>query len=185
MPVKTRKPSSRNIRETHRDRFKSHSLNRRHFSSIKSNAKDNDTVASIKRGIVVSHSNALRSAGVYATQDRESQLLSDTVSFTPNAQAFMTNDAYVFKWPDGHLYSPDYISERFSNLLKKHNLPHIRFHELRHSCASMLLSMGWSLKDIQEWLGHSDIKMTTNLYSHLDVARKHTIADSLAGKFKA
>ena len=94
-------------------------------------------------------------------------------------------NTYVFKWPDGHPYSPDYVSERFSNLLKKHNLPHIRFHELRHSCASMLLSMGWNLKDIQEWLGHSDIKMTANLYSHLDVARKNNIADSLAERFKA
>ena len=94
-------------------------------------------------------------------------------------------NAYVFKWPDGHLYSPDYVSERFSNLLKKHNLPHIRFHELRHSCASMLLAMGWNLKDIQEWLGHSDIKMTANLYSHLDVTRKNNIANSLAEKFNA
>ena len=39
---------------------------------------------------------------------------------------------YVFKWPDGHPYSPDYISHRFNLLLKKHALPHIRFHELRH-----------------------------------------------------
>ena len=94
-------------------------------------------------------------------------------------------NSYVFKWPDGHPYSPDYISERFRNLLKKHNLPHIRFHELRHSCASMLLAMGWNLKDVQEWLGHSDIKMTANIYSHLDVARKTNIADSLAAKFQA
>ena len=93
-------------------------------------------------------------------------------------------NTYVFKWPDGHPYSPDYISERFRNLLKKHNLPHIRFHELRHSCASMLLAMGWNLKDVQEWLGHSDIKMTANIYSHLDVARKTNIADSLAAKFQ-
>ena len=93
-------------------------------------------------------------------------------------------NSYVFKWADGHTYSPDYISERFSNLLKKHNLPHIRFHELRHSCASMLLAMGWNLKDVQEWLGHSDIKMTANIYSHLDIARKSNIADSLADKFQ-
>lgn len=90
---------------------------------------------------------------------------------------------YVFKWADGHTYSPDYISHRFNNLLKKHNLPHIRFHELRHSCASMLIAMGWTLKDVQEWLGHSDIKMTANIYSHLDVARKNNIAASLADKF--
>lgn len=90
---------------------------------------------------------------------------------------------YVFKWPDGHTYSPDYISERFRNLLKKHDLPHIRFHELRHSCASMLLSMGWNLKDVQEWLGHSDIKMTANIYSHLDTTRKTNIAESLMQRF--
>ena len=92
---------------------------------------------------------------------------------------------YVFKWADGHPYSPDYISHRFNRLLKKHGLLHIRFHELRHSCASMLLDMGFTLKDVQEWLGHSDIKMTANIYAHLDTARKSSIADSLAGKFGA
>ncbi len=90
---------------------------------------------------------------------------------------------YIFKWPDGHTYSPEYISYRFKKLLKKHNLPHIRFHDLRHSCASLLIAMGWSLKDVQEWLGHSDIQMTANIYSHLDVGRKVSIAESLSKKF--
>ena len=49
----------------------------------------------------------------------------------------------------------------------------------------MLLAMGWNLKDVQEWLGHSDIKMTANIYSHLDTARKTNIAESLAQKFGA
>lgn len=89
---------------------------------------------------------------------------------------------YVFTWPDGHLYSPDYITERFSNLLKNHGLPHIRFHELRHSCASLLLSEGFNLKDVQEWLGHADIKMTANIYGHLDIARKKGIADKMSEK---
>ena len=43
-----------------------------------------------------------------------------------------TENPYVFKWDDGHPYSPDYISHRFNDLLKKHGLPHIRFHEIRH-----------------------------------------------------
>ena len=73
----------------------------------------------------------------------------------------------------------------FNDLLKKHSLPHIRFHELRHSCASMLIAMGWSLKDVQEWLGHSDVKMTANIYAHLDTTRKNNIAESLAEKFGA
>lgn len=94
-------------------------------------------------------------------------------------------NAYVFKWPDGRPYSPDYISHRFNRLLKKHDLPHIRFHELRHSCASMLIDLGFTLKDVQEWLGHSDIKMTANIYAHLDTARKSSMADSIAARFGA
>ena len=94
------------------------------------------------------------------------------------------DNTYVFKWPDGHPYAPDYISRTFRLLLKKHNLPPIRFHELRHSCASLLLSMGMTLKDVQEWLGHSDIKMTANIYSHLDNARKIGIADAMSDKLQ-
>ena len=91
---------------------------------------------------------------------------------------YKKND-YVFKWPDGRPYSPDYVTKKFSKLLEENDLPHIRFHELRHSCASLLISLGFSLKDVQEWLGHSDIKVTANIYSHLDVKRKINIADSL------
>jgi len=90
---------------------------------------------------------------------------------------------YVFKWPDGHPYSPDYATDKFSKLLKKHGLPHIRFHELRHSCASYLINIGFNLKDIQEWMGHSDIKMTANIYGHLDVRRKQSMAAGLSNLF--
>ena len=55
----------------------------------------------------------------------------------------------------------------------------LRFHDLRHTCASMLLSEGYGLKDVQEWLGHSDIKMTANIYGHLDIRRKRSIANGL------
>lgn len=87
---------------------------------------------------------------------------------------------YVFKWPDGHPYSPDYVTDKFSALLKKNELPHIRFHELRHSCASLLINNDFSLKDVQEWMGHADIKMTANIYGHLDVSRKQSMANRLA-----
>ena len=87
---------------------------------------------------------------------------------------------YVFKWPDGRPFSPDYVSKHFRMLLSKHGLPHIRFHELRHSCASLLLNNGCTLKDVQEWMGHSDVKMTANLYGHLDATRKKGMADTLS-----
>ena len=75
---------------------------------------------------------------------------------------------YVCTDSIGRLYSPDFVSEHFSLLLKKNGMEHIRFHELRHSCASLLLSKKVPMKMIQEWLGHSDISTTSNIYSHLD-----------------
>ncbi|MDD7194314.1 MAG: tyrosine-type recombinase/integrase, partial [Clostridiaceae bacterium] len=44
---------------------------------------------------------------------------------------------------------------------------------------SLLLSKGFTLKDIQEWLGHSDIEITANIYTHLDQARKKSIMSSI------
>jgi integrase len=94
-------------------------------------------------------------------------------------------NTYVFKWDNGRPYSPDYISKHFSKLLKKHSLPHIRFHELRHSCASLLINEGFSLKDVQEWMGHADIKMTADIYGHLETFRKKNMANKLSGRLFA
>ena len=90
---------------------------------------------------------------------------------------------YIFKWADGKPFAPDYVTRNFSQLLKKHNLRHIRFHDLRHSCASLLIANDFSIKDIQEWLGHSDIQVTANIYAHLDVKRKNNIASSMSKSF--
>lgn len=87
---------------------------------------------------------------------------------------------YIFKWDNGRPFSPDYVSRKFKELLEKHDLPRIRFHELRHSCASFLINKGFALKDVQEWLGHSDIKITANIYGHLDVARKKSMANTFS-----
>jgi integrase len=88
---------------------------------------------------------------------------------------------YIFKWDNGKSYATDYVSHRFNDLLLQKGLPHIRFHDLRHSCASLLIAQGFSLKDVQEWLGHADITLTANTYAHLDMSRKKNIANSLVG----
>lgn len=77
---------------------------------------------------------------------------------------------YVYVNEIGELIKPDYITEAFSNLLKKNGLRHIRFHDTRHSCASLLLRNGVAMKDIQAWLGHSDYSTTANLYAHLEMS---------------
>ena len=92
--------------------------------------------------------------------------------------AYIEND-YIFKRPNGDTYDPSYITHRFGELLKKYDLPHIRFHDLRHSCASLLLSKGCTLKDVQDWMGHADIKMTCNIYGHLDLTRKKVTLEAI------
>lgn len=92
---------------------------------------------------------------------------------------YQEND-YVFKWDYGKIYDPDFVTRHFKRLLKKAGMPEIRFHDLRHSCASLLVSKGFKLKDIQEWLGHADIQTTANTYAHLYQERKEKIAQSFS-----
>ena len=79
---------------------------------------------------------------------------------------------YVFVDPMGNLYTPQTVSSNFAAILKQNGLRKIRFHDLRHSCASLLLANDVPMKQIQEWLGHSDISTTANIYSHLDYKSK-------------
>ena len=69
-------------------------------------------------------------------------------------------------------------------LLEKIGMKHIRFHDLRHPCASLLLAKGIPMKAIQEWLGHSNFSTTANLYAHLDVNFKKASADALVNALK-
>ena len=79
----------------------------------------------------------------------------------------------------GTLISPDYLTASFPKLLKKNNLRHIRYHDLRHSCASLLLANGVPMKQIQEWLGHSDFSTTANVYAHLECNSKRLSAAAM------
>lgn len=79
---------------------------------------------------------------------------------------------YICVKIDGSVFSPDEISYKFRLFLKKNNLPHIRLHDLRHSCASLLIAQGVDIKVIQEWLGHSSIATTGNIYGHLQFKQK-------------
>jgi integrase len=85
-------------------------------------------------------------------------------------KSYMTQyQSYIYINEIGKRIRPDYISEEFPKLLIKNGLRRIRFHDTRHSCASLLLKNGVSMKEIQAWLGHSDYATTANLYAHLDV----------------
>jgi integrase len=80
----------------------------------------------------------------------------------------------------GKILFPDNLTHQFKLVLKRHKLKEIRFHDLRHSCASLLLSTGIHMKQIQEWLGHADFSTTANIYSHLDYSSKIESAKNIA-----
>lgn len=84
----------------------------------------------------------------------------------------------------GTLISPHYLTSAFPKLLEKNGLRRIRFHDLRHSCASLLLANGVPMKQIQEWLGHSDFSTTANVYAHLDYNSKLSSADAMVNGLK-
>ena len=84
----------------------------------------------------------------------------------------------------GYRINPDTASSRFRLLLERNNLPKIKLHELRHSCASLLLECGIGMKEIQEWLGHSTYTTTADIYSHLNYTSKLNVADAISSKFK-
>lgn len=73
----------------------------------------------------------------------------------------------LFTKSDGTPSQPDSITHIWRYISDKHNLRRIRFHDLRHTCASLMVKKGVNFKVIQERLGHTDIKMTLNRYSHL------------------
>ena len=73
----------------------------------------------------------------------------------------------VFTDLHGGYFNPRYLGKLFDKVLAEADLPHMRFHDLRHSAATLLLSMGVHLKVVQEILGHSTITMTADIYSHV------------------
>ncbi len=83
----------------------------------------------------------------------------------------------------GQLFQPNYVTNHFRVLLEQHGLRHIRFHDLRHSCATLLLSQNVPMKQIQDWLGHSTFSTTADIYSHLDFSSKQESAAAIAAAF--
>ena len=95
------------------------------------------------------------------------------------------NDDFICTDQFGELLRPNYVTQHYRLLLEKNGLRHIRFHDLRHTFASILLSNRTELIEVSKFLGHSTIATTANIYAHLDMSNKeHTasvMSDILAG----
>ena len=75
--------------------------------------------------------------------------------------------SYVFTRPDGRPVIPDEISKGFKKIVRRTGLPDQTFHGLRHAHATLLLEAGVNLKVVSERLGHSNIGITADIYSHV------------------
>ena len=77
------------------------------------------------------------------------------------------NTGYVFTQIDGSPIAPDTVSKDFCALVRQAGLPHLTFHGLRHAHATLMLTAGVHLKIVSERLGHSNIAITADTYSHV------------------
>ena len=89
------------------------------------------------------------------------------------------NSGVVFTTGLGTPDAPDDISRLFPTALKAAKLPKVRFHDLRHSCANLLLSLGVHAKLVQETLGHSSYQLTMDTYSHIIPALRNGVANRM------
>lgn len=86
----------------------------------------------------------------------------------------------VFTTEDGSMIHPDRISKVFAQLIEQHKLPTIRLHDLRHTAATLALTAGVHPKVVQERLGHANITITLDTYSHVVQGLQDDAADKVA-----
>lgn len=92
-------------------------------------------------------------------------------------------DDYICVDQLGGLIRPNRVTQRFADLIRQYGLRKIRFHDLRHTFASILINQGVPLLNVSTFLGHSDLSTTANIYAHLDKSKKQESADVISSIF--
>lgn len=91
---------------------------------------------------------------------------------------------HLICYADGKLISPNTLTRVFGRFIDQHGYKDIRFHDLRHSCASLLYENGTDLKTIQEILGHAQLS-TTEMYTHKISDKKTAVLAKMNDQFLA
>ena len=95
-----------------------------------------------------------------------------------------TNTDYVICKQSGEAYVPASIPQRWDRFRDSNNLKKIRFHDLRHTCATLMIANGIPAKTVQTWLGHADIQVTLNTYTHCLPSMKEDAGNKMNVIFK-
>lgn len=120
--------------------------------------------------------------------DEMYEFFQNVVKKKEEARKFYGNTYYesksLFTWEDGRPFAPDYLVHHFEKLVKEYGRPNFTLHNLRHSCASRLIPLGWSETEIMSWLGHSDYATTHKWYIVMQKAYMDEKAQTLNGVIK-
>lgn len=160
-------------------------LRRSEVLGLKWNAID------FKNNTLTVHHTVVKNLTINASDNTKTALSCRTFQLLPELIPFLKslkennpkNSEYLFCRVDGSVMRPDTLTRTFQRELIRHKLPIMRFHDLRHSTASILFDKGWSLEDVKNWLGHADIETTSNIYLHYGRTRKILLAKDLEGMF--
>jgi integrase len=89
-------------------------------------------------------------------------------------------DDFVFTSEVGLPLSPQLVYRRFLRICRTEHLPRITFHDLRHTCATLLREAGVNVEVVSAILGHGDIRTTLNIYSHVQPGMLEDAAATMA-----
>lgn len=111
------------------------------------------------------------------TEEIKSVLLAERECQLQNEE--LKPEDYVCLTSEGEPISPNYYCQAFKKFLRDHGLREVRLHDLRHTCAAVLIQNRTPLIEVQQWLGHSTLETTANLYAHLEYETKLNSAETL------
>lgn len=148
----------------------------------------NKTLYKIKTGFILADpKTAASNRTIYLDDDILRALRKHKVQ--QNLEKMKSGNVYqdhdlVFPKEDGTYLTPSSVNATFSKYVKRFNLPSIRFHDLRHTHATILLEMGVHPKVVSDRLGHNSIKTTLDIYSHVSTSLQKDLSEQFSKVMK-
>lgn len=131
----------------------------------------------------ISHTVNEVTGGIVARDVTKRKSSHRTLPLSPSVEQLLMSrrmeSGYICLNADNELLKPSRLTSKFKALLRENNLREIRYHDLRHTCAALLIAARMPLIDVSRWLGHSSIAITADLYGHLEFISKEQCASIL------
>lgn len=146
----------------------------------------NKTLQYIKGKVIIKEPKTESSKREIPLSDTMIDVFKNRIKYTKENQLFMGQKYnhkyinYLSVFENGDIMTDSYVTKRFKKDIEKLDLPLIRFHDLRHSCASWLIANDVNLKIVQEILGHAEYSTTANIYAHASRENKKQALDKLS-----